>query len=421
MLKRFSAIFVAATALSLGACTDGAPDVLATNATAEDSGTAPLSQLIEGRYIVMLAPGAEPLLTRLDRLLTLVAGNLLAQLPIINGGVLTLTAAQAQQLAALPGVLHVEQDQLMHTRTISQSNATWGIDRSDERARVLDGVYTYPAQAGAGVNVYIIDTGILPNHVDFGGRVVGGRNFVASSLLDILPLRLPLPIDLGGLLGGNVDPNAFSDCNGHGTHVAGTAAGTQWGIAKNANLYAVRVLGCSGSGSNAGIIAGVQWVADNHVKPAVANMSLGGGNSDALDAAVLAAVNRGVTMVVAAGNDNTNACNGSPNRVAEAVTVGSTDNQDRRSSFSNFGTCVDVFAPGSSITSAWHTRATATNTISGTSMAAPHVAGAAALVLGANPGLSPQQVGNALIGNATANVIGNPGNGSPNQLLYVGP
>jgi subtilisin family serine protease len=379
------------------------------------------SKLIPNRYIVMLEPSALPLIARLDGLLALVGGGqLLQSLPIINGAVLQLSAQQAERLARLPGVRHVEQDQIMSVGQTVQSSAPWGLDRSDQRGLPLDGLYAYPTQAGAGVNVYIIDTGIRPSHVDFGGRVVGGRNFVNASIFDSLPLPLPIPVDLSGLLGGSPDPNNWSDCNGHGTHVAGSAAGSQWGIAKAANLYGVRVLGCSGSGSNAGVIAGVQWVADNHVKPAVANMSLGGGNSEALDAAVRAAVERGVTMVVAAGNDNANACNGSPNRVAEAITVGSSDMQDRRSSFSNFGACVDVFAPGSNIPSAWHTGDAATNTISGTSMAAPHVAGAAALLLGANPGLSPQAVGNAIVGSATPNALSNVGNGSPNRLLYVG-
>ena len=192
------------------------------------------------------------------------------------------------------------------------------------------------------------------------------------------------------------DGNGTNDCNGHGTHVAGTTGGTTYGVAKQVTLHAVRVLSCTGSGSNAGVIAGVDWVTQNHVKPAVANMSLGGGVSTALDQAVANSISAGVSYAIAAGNSNANACNSSPARVASAVTVGSTTNTDARSSFSNFGTCLDIFAPGSSITSAWNTSDTATNTISGTSMASPHVAGALALYLQTNPGASAATATQAL-------------------------
>jgi hypothetical protein len=214
------------------------------------------------------------------------------------------------------------------------------------------------------------------------------------------------------------DGNGTNDCNGHGTHVAGTTGGTTYGVAKQVTLHAVRVLSCSGSGSNAGVIAGVDWVTANHVKPAVANMSLGGGISSALDTAVANSINSGVSYAIAAGNSNANACNSSPARVANAVTVGATTSTDARSSFSNFGTCLDIFAPGSSITSAWSTSDTATNTISGTSMATPHVAGALALYLQTNPGATPSTATQALINNSTPNKVTNPGSGSPNRLLY---
>ncbi|MEM1082053.1 MAG: S8 family peptidase, partial [Pseudomonadota bacterium] len=214
------------------------------------------------------------------------------------------------------------------------------------------------------------------------------------------------------------DGRGSSDCNGHGTHVAGTVAGTTWGVAKNATIYPVRVLGCNGSGSNSGVIAGMDWIAANHVKPAVANMSLGGGASAATDNAVTNMRNAGVTVVVAAGNENQNACNVSPARSANAITVGSTTSSDVRSSFSNFGTCVDIFAPGSSITSAWYNSNSATRTISGTSMASPHVAGIAALYLSVNPNATPAQVENAIYSAASTGKLSGINSGSPNLLAY---
>jgi subtilisin family serine protease len=242
------------------------------------------------------------------------------------------------------------------------------------------------------VRAYIIDTGIRTTHTQFGGR--------ASAVFDAF--------------GGN-----GQDCNGHGTHVAGTVGGSTYGVAKSALLRAVRVLNCSGSGSTSGVISGVDWVTANHISPAVANMSLGGGASSALDTAVNNSINSGVTYSIAAGNSNTDACTQSPARVAAAITVGSTTSSDARSSFSNIGTCVDIFAPGSSITSAWSTSDTATNTISGTSMATPHVTGATALYLQSHPGSSPATIRNALVNNSTTGHITNVGAGSPNRLLYT--
>jgi subtilisin family serine protease len=370
-------------------------------------------QLLADQYIVELSPEALSLLG-----VSSVAGVAQTLLAGVGGGevlhvyehalsgfAVRMTALQADLLSRMPGVLRVEQDQLMRA-VATQNNATWGLDRVDQRVLPLDGRYTYPDSAGVGVNVYIIDTGLRGSHVEFTGRVGVGRNFAPNS---------------GSLLGGSTDPANTTDCNGHGTHVAGTASGTVYGVAKRSTTYPVRVLGCDGSGSNSGVIAGVDWVAANHLKPAVANMSISGGNSTVLDNAVRAAISRGVTFVVAAGNSNANACTGSPNRVAEALTIGSTTNTDARSSFSNFGSCVDLFAPGSNITSAWFQNDTQIRTISGTSMAAPHVAGAAALVLTKQPTLTPDEVAAVLLADATAGVLSGIGTGSPNLLLYVDP
>ena len=303
----------------------------------------------------------------------------------------------AKRLAADPAVSYVEQDQVV-TLQDTQSGATWGLDRIDQRSLPLSTTYTYPSTA-SGVHAYVIDTGILTTHSQFGGRATSGYDFVDN------------------------DSNA-TDCNGHGTHVSGTIGGSTYGVAKGVQLVGVRVLNCSGSGTTAGVVAGINWVTSNAIKPAVANMSLGGA-STTLDNAVASSVASGVTYGVAAGNGNAlgvrqNACNYSPARVATAITVGATQSTDAAASFSNYGTCVDILAPGVSITSAWYSSTTATNTISGTSMATPHVVGAAALVLAANPAYTPPQVASALTTSATSGVVTNTGTGTPNRLLYVG-
>ncbi len=311
----------------------------------------------------------------------------------LNGFAGEMSREQALALVHDPRVALVEEDGLVEAST-TENNATWGLDRIDQTSLPLDGRYTYNDNAGAGVRVYVIDTGILSTHQEFTGRVLPGHDFVDN------------------------DSNP-TDCNGHGTHVSGTAVGTTYGVAKAANVIAVRVLDCSGSGSNSGVIAGVDWVTANRVLPAVANMSLGGGASTALDQAVQRSIAAGVTYALAAGNDNANACNSSPSRTPEAITVGATTTNDARASFSNFGTCVDIFAPGQSITSSWYSSPSATNTISGTSMASPHVAGAAALYLGANPSATPQQVRDALVSNGVNGTISGVGTGSPNVLLNI--
>ena len=312
----------------------------------------------------------------------------------LKGFSVKMSEGQARKLADDERVAFVEEDGVMSTGT-TQTGATWGLDRIDQRDRPLNGTFVY-TRTGAGVKAYIIDTGIRKTHTQFGGRAIDGFDAVDGSL-------------------------PAADCNGHGTHVSGTVGGSTYGVAKGVTLVAVRVLDCNGSGSTSGVIAGIDWVRGNHAsgQPAVANMSLGGGASTALDNAVVNCINDGVTFAIAAGNSNANACNSSPARVAAAITVGSTTSSDARSSFSNYGSCLDIFAPGSSITSSWSTSDTATNTISGTSMATPHVAGVAALYLQSNPGASPATVRNALVNNSSLNKISNAGSGSPNRLLFT--
>jgi subtilisin family serine protease len=307
----------------------------------------------------------------------------------LNGFAVEMSPEDAERLSEDFRVAFVEEDAVV-TADATQSNPPWGLDRIDQRSRPLNAIYTFN-WTGAGVFAYVIDTGIRTAHTQFGGR--------AANVFDAF--------------GGN-----GQDCNGHGTHVAGTIGGSTFGVAKSVNLRGVRVLNCSGSGTNSGVIAGVDFVRLNRQNPAVANMSLGGGASSALDTAVNNLSNSGVPIAVAAGNSNANACNSSPARAANAITVGSTTTTDARSSFSNFGTCLDLFAPGSGILSAWFTSNTATATLSGTSMASPHVAGVAALYRQFNPGASAATVRNAIVNGATTNVVTNPGTGSPNRLLY---
>ncbi|MBJ6137174.1 S8 family peptidase [Marinobacter litoralis] len=391
---------------------------------ASQSVTLQAGDAIPGRYIVTLDPALPELLglgdltAGIQSLLMAVGGGEVVHVyqTALTGAALALTEQQAGLLSSLPGVLKVEQDRVVAANTASQSNATWGLDRIDQTVLPLDDQYSYPASGGAGVNVYVIDTGLRDTHQEFAGRVIEGRNFAVNDAgllgLGALPLVGPLLN-----LGGSTDATDTTDCNGHGTHVASTSVGSTYGVAKQASVAAVRVLDCSGAGSNADVIAGVDWVAANHQAPAVANMSLGGGASDALDNAVRGAIEEGVTFVVAAGNDDADACGGSPNRVEPAITVGSTTRDDQRSSFSNHGQCLDIFAPGSDITAAWHEGDNQTNTISGTSMASPHVAGVSALILAEQPGLTPAEVTDAVINLGTGNVLSGIKAGSPNLLL----
>ena len=309
----------------------------------------------------------------------------------LNGFSAEMSEEQALKLSADPRVKFVEEDSVMEA-TVTQTNPPWGLDRIGQRDLPLNQAYSYTT-TGAGVNVYIIDTGIRRTHTQFGGRALVGFDAIG-------------------------DGQNTNDCNGHGTHVSGTVGGSTFGVAKGVRLFAVRVLNCSGSGTNSGVIAGVNWVTANHISPSVANMSLGGGASSALDTAVNNSINSGVTYAIAAGNANTNAANSSPARVAAAITVGSSTISDARSSFSNFGSVVDIFAPGSSILSAWRTSDTATATLSGTSMATPHVAGVAARFLQSNPGSSPATVRNEIVNQATLNHLSGIPSGTANRLLF---
>lgn len=308
----------------------------------------------------------------------------------VKGFSARMTARQAEQLAADPSILLIEEDQII-TLDAVQTNAVWGLDRIDQPDLPLDRSYRYQTTADT-VHAYIIDTGIYFAHGEFAGR--------AAPAFDAFN-----------------DGRNGNDCNGHGTHVAGTVGGRNYGVAKSVSLYAVRVLNCEGAGTTSTVIAGVDWITANHASPAVANMSLGGTASAALDNALRNSIASGVTYIVAAGNENADACASSPARLPQAVTVGASAANDVRASFSNYGSCVDLFAPGVNIASAWHTGATATRTSSGTSMAAPHAAGVAALYLAAYPDKTPAEVEAALKANAATGRLSSVGSNSPNTLL----
>ncbi|MBP2405749.1 S8 family peptidase [Streptomyces syringium] len=305
-----------------------------------------------------------------------------------------LDETEAKRLAADPSVAKVVQNHRFTATGTQEAPPSWGLDRIDQADAKGDGKYTYPDGAGEGVTAYVIDTGVRISHKDFGGRASSGFDAIDN------------------------DDNA-DDGNGHGTHVAGTIAGTAHGVAKKAKIVAVRVLDANGSGSTEQVVAGIDWVVKNHKGPSVANMSLGGGADEALDAAVKRAVAAGVTFAVAAGNESSDAGKGSPSRVPEAITVASTTKDDQQSDFSNYGSVVDLYAPGSDITSAWNDSDSGTKTISGTSMATPHVAGAAAVYLGGHKDATPEQVAGALTKGATPDKVSNPSEGTPNKLLKV--
>ncbi|WP_030208943.1 S8 family peptidase [Streptomyces sp. NRRL S-87] len=307
-----------------------------------------------------------------------------------------LTEKEAKQLAADPAVDTVEQNKRFTINETQNDPPSWGLDRIDQTETTGDKKYTYPDNGGEGVTAYVIDTGVRISHQDFGGRASSGFDAVDKD-------------------------DSADDGNGHGTHVAGTIAGTAHGVAKKAKIVAVRVLDDNGSGTTEQVVAGIDWVTQHHTGPSVANMSLGGGADEALDAAVKRAVDAGVTFAVAAGNESRDAGQGSPARVPEAITVASSTEGDEQSDFSNFGSVVDLYAPGSEITSDWNDSDTGTKTISGTSMATPHVAGAAAVYLGGHPSATPADTAAALTAGATEGALSNPSPGTANKLLKITP
>ncbi|MBX3712086.1 MAG: S8 family peptidase [Lysobacter sp.] len=313
---------------------------------------------------------------------------------VLRGFSIQASDATLAQLLADPRVEYVQEDGL-DTVSTTQTNATWGLDRVDQRNLPLNGTYIYGSTA-SNVHVYVIDSGVRSTHSEFAGRIGNGFTAIADGL-------------------------GTEDCSGHGTHVAGTIGGTTWGVAKGVTIHPVRMIGCGETGPNSGTLAGINWIAANHVKPAVVNMSIRGLFNSATDTAVNNLINAGLTVVAAAGNDATTACGYSPARVPNAITVGATENSDTRRTSSNYGVCLDLFAPGGSIRSAAIASDTASASWSGTSMAAPHVAGAAALYLASNPTATPAQVTAAILGNSTPNKVIDAGSGSPNRLLFIPP
>ncbi|ENT2169901.1 S8 family peptidase [Acinetobacter baumannii] len=371
----------------------------ASNVTNPVNDSSQAKGIIKNQYIVILNKDAGPSKDFAQNIAKQHAGKVLQSYDTVLKGFAiylpdTAGAAFIEAMKKNPHVLSVESDTIVNIDATTQSNPDWGLDRIDQKALPLNSAYSY-LQTGSGTTAYIVDTGILSSHQEFSGRVLSGYTAIS-------------------------DGNGTTDCNGNGTHVAGTVGGTTYGVAKNVNLVPIRILGCDGSGASSNVIAGLDWILKNGKKPAVVNMSLGGATSSSLDSAVENLYNNGYVMVVAAGNSNTDACTSSPARVSKAITVAATDNTDTRASYSNYGSCVDIFAPGSQINSSWIGNNTATKILNGTSMATPHVAGVVAEMLQSTPTASPQTISTNLLNQASSNVVKNP-SGSPNRLLYKSP
>lgn len=354
------------------------------------------AKLKKATYIIVFTPGAN-LDDEVSRIGALKGSVGKRFENAFKGLTVTLNEKQLAGLSNNPNISFIEKDSsvalIEPVAVTTQANAPWGLDRIDQLTG-RDSNYNYSV-AGAGVFAYVIDTGILASHSNFNGRVASGFSSIA---------------------GGT------TDCNGHGTHVAGTIGSQTFGVAKQVTLVPVRVLDCNGSGTVSGVIAGVDWVASQtSVGVKVANMSLGGGASGALDAAVEGLIAKGTTVVVAAGNNGANACNYSPARVPAAITVAASTSTDAFASYSNRGSCVDIVAPGSSIVSTWHTSTSATNTISGTSMASPHVAGTVALFLQQFGNKTPAEMDQILKTKGSKNVFSSLPNGTPNLLVHTDP
>lgn len=379
-----------------------------------------VSDALPNRYIVVLKDGLE--VTRNANTLLRTYGEQadLKFSSVLNGFAAYLSKAQLSALSLDKAVRYVEQDAIQRisdkAKPDTQSNATWGLDRIDQPSLPLNKTFSYSFN-GKGVHAYIVDTGIRSDHREFSGRLGDGINTSDDPKQPPAGLLDPIFEILFGKKENPDDPTA--DCNGHGTHVAGTVGGQEWGVAKGSTLHAVRVLNCEGAGSNSTVIAGLDWIAKNAKSPAVVNMSLGGGASKAIDEAVESLIKKGITVVVAAGNDDKDACQSSPARSKPAITVAASNIHDGRASFSNYGSCTDIFAPGKDITSAWMNGNSATKTISGTSMASPHVAGAVALLLEEDPKRQPADIEKLLLRKASNGPIADR-KGSPNKLLFTG-